>query len=110
MSEREQCTECGYFRYVALGDSFNGDCSACCVWAEQQMCALRAERDALVNILADVFGWSDRSYGHAVMHADNGVKNLRAEVAALKVELAKFTEPLAQPECSEECTKGDPER
>lgn len=42
---------------------------------------LEAERDVLVKILADLFSWEDRSYLHAVMHVENAVNNLRANLA-----------------------------
>jgi hypothetical protein len=42
----------------------------------------------LAEMLADLFGWSDRSYLHAIMHVENAVKNLRADAAALRAAQA----------------------
>ena len=48
-------------------------------------------RKALVDLLVRVFGWSDTSYAHAVMHVENAVNNLRADLAVLE---CKFNEAL----------------
>ncbi len=52
---------------------------------------LRAEqaerqRDSLVAVLARLFDWEDKTYVHAVMHVENAVGNLRADLAAAKSE------------------------
>lgn len=49
-----------------------------------------AERDALVAILASLFDWSDTTYSHAVMHVENAVCNLIAELAAEKARADKL--------------------
>lgn len=46
------------------------------------------QRDVLVDILADLFGWQDRSYLHAVMHVENAVNNLRADLAMARKGLS----------------------
>lgn len=38
-------------------------------------------RDDLAALLAKLFDWPDKSYIHAVMHAENAVHNLRADLA-----------------------------
>jgi hypothetical protein len=44
------------------------------------------ERDDLVQQIVELFGYTDKSYLHAAMHLGNAVKNLRADVAAARVE------------------------
>ena len=44
------------------------------------------QRDSLVAVLARLFDWEDKTYAHAVMHVDNAVGNLRADLAAAKSE------------------------
>lgn len=44
------------------------------------------QRDSLVAVLACLFGWEDKTYAHAVMHVENAVDNLRADLAAAKSE------------------------
>ncbi len=39
---------------------------------------------SLLDLLARVFDWSDSSYEHAVMHVENAVNNLRADLSALE--------------------------
>ena len=48
----------------------------------EAMDAAKKERDDLVALLAKLFGWADNSYLHAVMHVENAVNNLRADLAA----------------------------
>jgi hypothetical protein len=59
--------------------------------AEAAAVALRAAPQAsppqmgdivLAEMLADLFGWSDRTYLHAIMHVENAVKNLQATARA----------------------------
>jgi tetratricopeptide (TPR) repeat protein len=47
---------------------------------------------SLLDLLARVFDWSDSSYEHAVMHVENAVNNLRADLAA---EKQNFDEAIA---------------
>jgi hypothetical protein len=47
---------------------------------------------SLLDLLARVFDWSDSSYEHAVMHVENAVNNLRADLAA---EKKNFDEAIA---------------
>ena len=47
----------------------------------------------VVRELAELFGWSDRSPLHALMHVRNAVLNLRADLATEKV-LRKKAEAL----------------
>lgn len=44
------------------------------------------QRDSLVAVLARLFDWEDKTYAHAVMHVENAVGNLRADLAAAKSE------------------------
>ena len=44
------------------------------------------QRDSLVAVLACLFGWEDKTYAHAVMHVENAVDNIRADLAAAKSE------------------------
>lgn len=53
------------------------------------------ERDALVKVLADLFDWSDRSYLHAVMHVENAVRNLRADLSVAEQDAATLRRELA---------------
>lgn len=52
------------------------------------------QRDALVKELADLFGWSDRSYLHAAMHVKNAVLNLKADVSTSHEEVDLLTKKL----------------
>ena len=44
------------------------------------------QRDSLVAVLARLFDWEDKTYAHAVMHVDNAVNNLRADLATANSE------------------------
>ena len=44
------------------------------------------QRDSLVAVLARLFEWEDKTYAHAVMHVDNAVNNLRADLATANSE------------------------
>lgn len=52
--------------------------------ALERAALLEKQRDSLVALLAKVFEWEDASYAHAVMHIENAVLNLRAELATAK--------------------------
>jgi|GEM_PF-5166100 len=45
---------------------------------------IEKQRNELVRVLADLFEWEDKSYVHAVMHVENAVNNLRADLAIAK--------------------------
>ena len=75
MTDLGQCTNpaCRHIRYTDLGDTINGHCVTCVQWAEDEMTALRAERDELRRML------------DAVLALEEPVeKALRAEIADLK--------------------------
>jgi hypothetical protein len=44
-----------------------------------------AQRDALVDTLAKLFDWEDKSYIHAILHVENAVKNLRTDAAVSRL-------------------------
>jgi len=52
----DKCEACGHIRYVLAGDSFNGECETCCVWAERKMMAADKEIAALKAELARYTG------------------------------------------------------
>lgn len=45
----------------------------------------RQREDDLLALLAKLFDWSDTSYLHAMLHIENAVKNLRADLAVAKM-------------------------
>jgi hypothetical protein len=50
----DQCPSCHHIRYVELGDSFNGQCDTCCLWAERRIAELlnvAKEADAQMEAL-----------------------------------------------------------
>lgn len=53
-----------------------------CVDAEREEVRAERERNVLVEMLANEFDWKDTSYLHAVMHVENAIRNLRADVRA----------------------------
>jgi len=40
--------------------------------------------DHLLEVLVDLFGWSDKSMLHAVLHIRNAVLNLKADAAVIR--------------------------
>ena len=50
------------------------------------------QRDFLVQLLVRLFGWEDKSYLHAVMHVENAVNNLRADLAVARWEIGQMNE------------------
>lgn len=42
--------------------------------------------ESMLKVLAELFGWEDKTYAHAVMHVENAVNNLRADLATAKSE------------------------
>ncbi len=44
-----------------------------------------AQRDALVETLVKLFDWEDESYIHAILHVENAVNNLRADLAVSRL-------------------------
>lgn len=44
------------------------------------------ERDTLVRMLVSEFGWEDSSYLHAMMHVENAIRNLKADLSVYKQE------------------------
>lgn len=49
---------------------------------EQDAVSAARQRDALVAVLARVFGWQDTTWVHALLHVEAAVANLRADAAA----------------------------
>lgn len=58
--------------------------------------------NTLIDILVRLFGWKDRSYVHAIMHIENAVNNLRADLSVEKREVEKLKRLLGRCEnCGE---------
>jgi hypothetical protein len=65
------------------------DAEQAVAYAEQERKRAERERDVLVEMLADEFDWQDASYLHAMMHVENAIRNLRADLAVASKTAAR---------------------
>ena len=58
-------------------------------YAEQERERAERERNVLVEMLAYEFDWKDTSDRHAMMHVENAIRNLRADLAVARETAAR---------------------
>lgn len=71
--------------FVTMGGWTGNRCRVCSKWVwggptACNACIAQEARDKFASVLADLFGWSDRSYLHAFMHVENAVNNMKASL------------------------------
>jgi hypothetical protein len=88
MSDEKLCPECGMEevpRGIKYCDSFRTEFNH-----GRIAVTLTEQRDGLARKLAQLFGWEDKSFTHAVMHVENAVNNLRADLAVAHRRIAEL--------------------
>ena len=77
-----RCERCGADDNTSSGPHLCLSCER-----DDELVRRTKERDDLVALLVGLFGWTDTSYLHAVLHVANAVHNLRATLETLKLQM-----------------------
>ena len=65
------------------------DAEQAVAYAEQERERAERERNVLVEMLVYEFDWQDTTYLHAMMHVENAIRNLRADLAVASKTTAR---------------------